>query len=270
MKYLLVLLLLAGFARAQTTRAQTPNDTNSSQAVPVDQENSRKAKAVLDRAIQALGGQAYLSIQDISQEGRSYSFYHGRPNSVGVVFWRFYKYPDKERTEFTKKRDVIYVSNGDKGYEITYKGTRAQDPKDLADLLRRRHYALDAVLRKWINEPGVALFYEGQTATEGKSVEQVSVMNARNEGVTIFIDTSTHLPVKKSFTWRDPTDKQRNQEDEVYDNYREAQGVVTPFTITRFFNGDMSSQRFLTTVTYNQGLSDSKFAASITAESSKR
>jgi hypothetical protein len=206
----------------------------------------------------------------MTQDGRSYSFYHGRPNSVGVVFWRFYKYPDKDRTEFTKKRDVIYINNGDKGYEITYKGTRAQDPKDLADFLRRRHYALDVVLRKWINEPGVALFYEGQTATEGKSVDQVSVMNARNEGVTIYIDSSTHLPVKKSFTWRDPTDKQRNQEDEVYDNYREVQAVMTPYTITRSFNGDMSSQRFLTTVSYNQGLNDSKFEASITAATSKR
>src|SRR5919109_5313385 len=128
MKYFMALLVLATFAGAQTTDAPS-----SSQGVPVDQENSRKAKAVLGQTIQALGGQAYLNIQDMSQEGRSYSFYHGRPNSVGVVFWRFYKYPDKERTEFTKKRDVVYVNNGDKGYEITYKGTRAQDPKDLAD-----------------------------------------------------------------------------------------------------------------------------------------
>jgi hypothetical protein len=265
MKYLLVLVVLATFAGAQTTNVES-----SSQSLPVDQENSRKAKAVLDQGVQALGGQAYLNIQDMNQEGRSYSFYHGRPNSVGVIFWRFYKYPDKDRTEFTKKRDVIYIYNGDKGYEITYKGTRMQDPKDLADFLRRRHYALDVVLRKWINEPGVALFYEGQTATEGKSVDQVSVMNARNEGVTLYFDIATHLPVKKTFTWRDPTDKERNHEDEVYDNYREAQGVMTPFTITRFFNGDMSAQRFLTTVTYNQGLSDSKFEASITAESSRR
>ena len=257
--------MLATFAGAQTANAES-----SPQSLPVDQENSRKAKAVLDQAIQALGGQAYLNIQDMTQEGRSYSFYHGRPNSVGVVFWRFYKYPDKDRTEFTKKRDVIYIDNGDKGYEITYKGTRAQDPKDLADFLRRRHYALDVVLRKWINEPGVALFYEGQTATEGKSVDQVSVMNARNEGVTLYFDTATHLPVKKTFTWRDPTDRERNHEDEVYDNYRDAQGVMTSFTITRFFNGDMSAQRFLTTVTYNQGLSDSKFEASISAESSRR
>jgi len=156
---------------------------------------------------------------------------------------------------------VIYINNGDKGYEITFRGTHAQDPKELADFLRRRHYALDVVLRKWLVEPGVALFYEGQSVAEAKSVDQITVMNSRNEAVTLFINADTHLPVKKTFTWRDPTDKQRNTEDEIYDNYREAQGITTPFTITRFFNGEMTSQRFLTSVTHNQGLSDSKFEA---------
>jgi hypothetical protein len=241
-----------------------------SQSIPVDQENARKARAVLDQTIRALGGQAYLNLQDISQEGRTYSFYHGRANSLGIVFWRFYKFPDKDRIELTKKRDVIYVYNGDRGYETTYKGTRAEDPKDLADYLRRRHFALDWVLRKWLSEPGVALFYEGQTATEGKSVEQVTVMNAHNEGVTLFLDSADHLPVKKTFTWRDLTDKERNVEDEVYDNYREVQGIMTPFTVTRFYNGDMSNQRFTTAVSYNQGLSDSQFQAEVGLGQKKR
>ncbi len=39
---------------------------------------------------------------------------------------------------------------------------------------------------------------------------------------------------------------------------------MTPFSITRFFNGDMSNQRFLNPVTYNQGLPDSKFDAHVT------
>ncbi|MGA8311247.1 MAG: hypothetical protein WB755_14530 [Terriglobales bacterium] len=253
----LTILVLPTLAQAQSEVAPP------AQSIPVDQENARKARAVLNQTIQALGGQAYLNLQDITQEGRTYSFYHGRPNSLGIVFWRFYKFPDKDRIELTKKRDVIYVYNGDKGYEITYKGTRPQDPKDEAEYMRRSHYALDRVLRKWINEPGVALFYEGQTVAEGKTVDQVTVMNAHNEGVTLFLDTSDHLPVKKIFTWRDATDKQRNVEDEVYDNYRDVQGIPTPHTITRSYNGDMASQRFLTSVSYNQGISDSQFAAQV-------
>jgi hypothetical protein len=259
MKFLLSVILLAAVALAQ---ANSPAE--SPQPIPVDQESARKAKTLLQQAIQALGGQAYLSIQDISQEGRTYSFYHGRPNSYGVVFWRFYKYPDKDRIELTKKRDVVYLYNGDKGYEITYKGTRAEDPKDLADVLRREHYALDRVLREWLNQPGVALFYNGPAVAGDKPADEVLILNAKNEGVTIDLDSSTHLPIKKTFTWRDPTDRQRNVEAELYDNYRPVQGIMTPFSVTRFYNGDMSNQRFLNTVSYNQGLSDSKFEAQVT------
>jgi hypothetical protein len=254
MKYFLALMLLAAVAGAQETAASSPS-------LPVDQENSRKARMLLDQAIQALGGQSYLDIRDISQEGRSYSFHHGQPNSLGILFWRFYKFPDKERTELTKQRDVTYIINGDKGYEITFKGTALEDPKDLADVLRRRHYSLDWVLRKWLHEPGIALFYEGPTVAERKPVEQVSIMNAKNEGVTLYISADDYLPVKKSYSWRDPTDKERNVEEEVFDNYRLVQGIMTPYTVTRFYNGDMAGQRFLTSVTYNQGLSDSKFQA---------
>ena len=233
-----------------------------SQSIPVDQENARKAKAVLDQTIQALGGSAYLNIQDISQEGRTYSFYHGRPNSLGIVFWRFYKFPDKERIELTKKRDVIYVYNGDKGYEITYKGTRPQESKDLTDYLRRRHYALDWVLRKWILEPGVALFYEGQVIAAQKQAEQVTILNPQNEAVTIDLDYNSHLPIKKSFTWRDQ-DRERNEEVEIYDNYKMIQNVATPLSITRFHNGDMVNQRFITQAAYNQNLPDSLFQANV-------
>jgi hypothetical protein len=252
MKQFLFVLLLASFAAAQ---APAP----SAQSIPVEQENARKAKNLLDQAIQALGGQAYLSIQDVSQEGRTYSFFHGEPNSFGLLFWRFYKFPDKDRIELTKKRDVTYVYNGDRGSEITFKGPHPQDPKDLADYLRRRQYSLDWVLRKWLTEPGAAFFYEGPTVADQKSVEQVTIMNARNQGVTLFVDASTRLPVKKSFSWRDPTDKERNVEEEIYDAYRSVQGVMTPFSITRFYNGEMSNQRFLNSVTYNKGLDDSLF-----------
>jgi hypothetical protein len=264
MKSLLAILLLACLAPAQTNPPAAPPAAPSAESIPADQENVRKARALLDQMIQALGGQAYLKIQDISQEGRTYSFYHGRPNSYGIIFWRFYKYPDKERVELTKKRDVIYVNNGDKGYEITYKGTRAQEPKDVADTVRRRHYALDWVLRHWLSEPGVALFYEGHSVAEQKPVEQVTVMNAHNEGVTLYIDVDTHLPVKKTFSWRDPTEKERNIEDEVYDNFRPIQGVMTPLTLTRFYNGDMSNQRFLSSVSYDKGLADTMFQAQVT------
>jgi hypothetical protein len=260
MKFLLSALLLVALAWGQVNSSAPPP---SAPSIPVDQENVRKAKTLLDQMLQALGGNAYLNIEDVSQEGRTYSFHLGISEGVGVVFWRFYKFPDKDRVELTKKRDVVYVYRGDKGFEITYKGTRSDEPKAVADYLRRREYSLDWVIRKWLPQPGIALFYEGHTVAAQKDTEQVTIMTSSNQSVTLYIDTSTHLPVKKTYSWRDLTDKQRNIEDEVFDNYRPVQGVMTPFSVTRFYNGDMSSQRFLSSVNYNKGLSDSLFAADV-------
>jgi len=260
MNYLFSGILLFSWAAF----GQAPGVAGSSQvgqAVPND--TSSQAKALINQAIQALGGEAYLNVKDTAQEGRAYSFYHGQSNSTGALYWRYTKFPDRERVEVTKKRDVVYVYNGDQGYEITYKGTAAQDPTGMADYLRRREYSLDWVLRRWLNEPGVALFYDGPAIAEQKQAEQVTIMNARNEAVTLFIDPATHLPIKKSFSWRDPKDKQRNIEEEVYDNYRLVQGIMTPYSVTRFYNGDMASQRFLNSIRYNQNVSDSLFAASV-------
>jgi len=233
-------------------------------SIPVDQENVRKARALLDQMLDALGGNAYLNIEDISQEGRNYGFHHGQSEGVGIVFWRFYKYPDKDRVELTKKRDVVYVYRGNQGFEITYKGTRSDDPKAVSDYVRRRQFALDWIIRHWLSEPGIALFYEGDTVAAEKDAQRVTIMDSQNQAVTLYIDTKTHLPVKKSFSWRDPVDKQRNVEEEIYDNYRPVQGVMTPFSVTRFYNGDMANQRFLNSVVYNKGLNDSMFDAQVT------
>ncbi|MBA3914091.1 MAG: hypothetical protein H0X25_09625 [Acidobacteriales bacterium] len=263
-----LLLLLAGVTLAQDN-ATPPEETPATRPAASSQDNAAQARKVIDSAIQALGGAPYLAIKDVSAEGRTYSFHLGRSNSAGLIFYSFYRYPDKERIELTKKRDVIYVFNGGKGWEITYKGAKPQPEKDVADYNRRHHYALDVILREWINKPGVALFYEGSTVTEQKPVDQVTIMNAANEAVTLYFDSSTHLPVKKSYSWRDPTDKERNIEAEIYDNYRPVQGVMTPFDITRTYNGDMANQRFLNSVKYNDNLPDATFSPEAAAEPKK-
>jgi len=129
---------------------------------------------------------------------------------------------------------------------------------------------LDVVLRQWLKEPGIALFFEGQTVAAQKQTDQVTIMNSKNEAVTLNFDSFTHLPVKKSFSWRDPTDKERNTEEEIFDNYRQIQGVMTPFDTTRVYNGDMAAQFFVTSATYNQNLSDSLFDPKQAASSNKK
>jgi hypothetical protein len=232
---------------------------NSGPAMPADQENARKAKAILDQAIQALGGQTYLAIRDREQQGRGYAFHHGRPSGGGSVFWSFAEFPDKERVEITKERDIAELYVGNKAWELTYKGARPVEQKDLDDYLRRRKFSLDTLLRTWVNDPGVVLLFEGAAIAAQHPSQQVTLINSQDESVTLYLDSDTHLPVKKSFSWRDPVDKQKNLEEEVYENYRQASGIMAPYNVTRFFNGDMASQRFLNSVTINQGLDAAMF-----------
>jgi hypothetical protein len=268
MKLSSVLLLIAisvAPAHWLPAAAQTlPARGESGSAVQATDPNAQKARALLDHMIQTLGGNAYLTIQDMEQDGRVYGFYHGESEGTGVLFWRFWRWPDKERVELTKQRDWVVIYNGDKGYDRTFRGTTSVDAKELDDYVRRRHYSLAEVLRVWLKDPATIVFYGGPAFAEQKAAEKITVLNPQNESVDIFIDSISHLPVKESFTWRDPETRDRYEESEGWDAYRNVQGIMTPFRTTRYKEGEMVSQRFINNVKYNQNLPDSMFEAQVT------
>jgi len=219
----------------------------------------QKAKQILDDMIRALGGDAYLTLRDMKVEGRSYAFYHGRPSGLGIVFWRFWEWPDKDRMELTKQRDVVELYLGDTGYELTYKGTATQDPKLLAEYLRRRDHSLEWVVRNWLPAPGSMILYEGTAIVEQTLADKVTILTASNDSVTIAIDPRTHLPLKKTYNWRDPNDRQFDEESEIFGNFRMVRGINTPYSTVRMLNGEMSGQRFINNVSYNTGIDPALF-----------
>ena len=275
MRPFFLVLLSCALGWAQTAAPKPTVNLN-------DSDNARKARALLDQAIQALGGQAYLTYHNKGEEGRYYPLHHGRTESVGVAYNYYTEYPDKDRFEvihlqayhffifdvnnvkIKDKSDVVVIHNGQKGYETTYKGTAALDKEDLIPYLRRRQHSLEWVFRKWAKDPGVALFYEGVANVDATIADQVSLLNNQDDSVTVYLDQSTHLPLKTSYSWRDPTDKQRNVEEEIYDNYKPVQGIMTPHSVTRKFNGEMSQQRFIHMARYNLNLPDTMFEATVT------
>lgn len=270
MRKVLIVLTLSACAVAQTSapvssQPVTQPTTNAQSQEP----NAKKARTLLDQCIQAMGGKAWLEIKDLQQEGRTYSYNNGSPTGMGTVFWRFWKYPDRDRTEFTKQRDVAYVYNGDKGYEITYKGTASMDPVDLKQYLLRRNHSLETVLRGWFADPKTALFYDGPAIAEQKQTDSVTLLNKNNDSVTLFLDEHTHLPVKKQFEYR-ASDRLKDTEVEVFDNWRPEQGIPTPHSILRSHNGEIVNQRFITTVKYNMGLADQMFEGKVNYEPKSR
>ena len=157
--------------------------------------------------------------------------------------------PDKERFEVTKETGISPRSCywRPRVYEITYRGGKELDPqKD--DSVRmgiiRGHYALDLVLRQWLNQPGTLLLDEGPTLADNKMTERVTVINSKNEAVSILISPDTHLPVSKRFSIRDPNTADKDEEEEIYDNWRMVQGVNTPYSIVVLHNGQIVRQQY--------------------------
>lgn len=229
---------------------------------PADaQTNQQKARTLVDQMVQALGGQAYLNAQDYYAEGRSGSFHNESLVGSGL-FYRFWKWPDKDRIELTKQRDIVQLYVGDQAYEITYRGIRPIDihkEEKVGQAIVRRYYSLENVLRNWLKEAGILLLDEGPGISEGHMAEKLTIINSKNESVTILVDPSTHLPLEKRFSTRDPRYRERDEEVLIYGDWKEFQGINTPRMTVIKRNGETLSQQIILNITYNTHPSDLLF-----------
>ncbi|HEX4021457.1 MAG TPA: hypothetical protein VHX63_09950 [Acidobacteriaceae bacterium] len=228
--------------------------------------NQKKARQVLDATIQALGGPAWLNIQSVKTHGRSSGFYQGHPSGSIIEFFDTFVPPDKERIEYTKKKNVVQIFTGRTAWEITYKGKHALPQEQYDEYLRRHDHSLRVVLQQWYKDPDTILIYGKQTLVERKLADQVTLINKDNDSVTLEMDAESHLPLRDSWDWRDPRFHDKNHDAEEYDDYHLIDGFPTPFTITRYQNGDMTNERFIYSVEYNVPLRDDMFDADLTAQ----
>jgi len=109
-------------------------------------------------------------------------------------------------------------------------------------------------VKVWMKEPNTILIYEGQRMAERHLADQVTLISPQNEAITIQMDTQTHLPLSRSFQWRDPVYKDKNTDREEYADYHVVDGLPTPYSITRFKNDEMVRQYYITRVEYNREL----------------
>jgi len=249
-RVLLAALAITMLAAPLVSRTQATHEAPEDAA----QKNAKQARAALDAMVQALGGQVWLNQKNRMRQGHMAAFYQGKPQVGTMDFWEYHAWPDRDRIDMTKHRDVLQFYIGRTGSEVTYRG-KAPLPQDIVDdYLRHRDHSIETVAKIWLNDPKTILIYEGQRLAERHLADQVTLISAENESVTIQMDTQTHLPLRRTFEWRDPVYKDKNLDAEEYDDYHTFDGLPTPFTITRFKNDEMTRQYFLDHVSYNQEL----------------
>jgi hypothetical protein len=242
--------LIASTPLAGRTQAPGPSNPATDDAA----KNALQARAVLNAMVKALGGDAWLHMTNLERVGHYAVFFHGTPDLGTTEFFEFHAWPDHDRMEFTKHRDVVQFYIGRQGWEITYRGKKALPAEQVQDFLRRRDHSVETAVKVWMKEPKTILIYEGQNLAERHLADQVTLISPQNDAITIQVDAQTHLPLRRTFQWRDPTYQDKNTEAEEYDGYRTVDGFPTPYTITRFKNEEMTREIFVDKVTFNREL----------------
>jgi hypothetical protein len=131
------LLMLAATPMSRTQNADDPGV-----------KNSKQARAALDAMVQAMGGQAWLNMKNRMQQGHVAGFDHGQPGEGTTDYWDYHSWPDDDRIEYTKHRDVLQFYVGREGWEVTYRGKKALPKEQVDDYMRRRDHSIETVVKK--------------------------------------------------------------------------------------------------------------------------
>jgi hypothetical protein len=248
-------LLLAAVCLAVSPNACAQDDNT----VLLPEQSAAKAKAILQQAIDALGGPVYLNVHDVTCEGRLSQFGHSGELNGFAHFVDYAQPPFKDRTENLPKRNIISVFNGDKGWELDRGGVSEATITDLATFQEDTKKDIDNILRHRIHEAGMIFRYGGLDVVDYKESDWVELVDSDNRTFRIAIARTDHLPVRKVVDTRNANTRMRNEEIEYYSNYHPINGIQTPYQITRERNGIKVYQVFFDKYEYNTSVPDSLF-----------
>ncbi len=226
--------------------------------LPVNPESAAKAQALLDQAVEALGGDAFVNVQTSYLEGRVYGFRRGDLTGLAQVV-QYIRYPDQSREEYGEDKEEIHISNGDQGWMIDINGIHPVPEEEMKS--RREAASMRAfyVLRYRLGEEGSIVEYVRRDLWENRNVDVVRFVDRENNAMTISLDSLTALPVRATRVYRNPQTRERIEEVETFANYFTRNGIATPRRMMRLRNGIRVFEAVIGEAQYNTPHRDSLF-----------
>jgi hypothetical protein len=228
-----------------------------------------RGKRVVNEALAALGGDAFLHMQDRVETGRAYSFYNAQLSglSVATVYTRYLvpvpgKLSLRARQNFGKKQDEGFMLFNETGaWEVNYHGATPLEDQQFKNYQESGVLSILYILRQRLSEPGLAFYSQGSDVFENQPVEMVDITDADGRTVTVYFSRSTKLPLRQSFRRRNPIYGDFDTEVTAFAKYHTAGGgVLWPYDVRRERNGDKIFEMYSETVEINQNLGDELFA----------
>ncbi len=243
---LLVVALSVWAIAAHRAHASQSASTSGAQITPA-------AQALVNRMIQALGGQAFLKARSLTTSGRAFSIFEGVAQGF-VTYQSSSLFPDKRRLSYgiSSSKGVTLINNGQQGWEIDRYGLIDQTQKELRAWRLANRYEIGNLVRFRLRKPGTLVLMGEQDFVENVPVQILDIIDSRQVDAKVDINTQTYLPVRVAYRIQDPATRNWNEYVDVYADYQEVQGVETPMHLVRNINGERVAETFRSSAKYNE------------------
>lgn len=214
---------------------------------PPSAEETARAQAALQAAVDALGGTAFETIKTEVSHGYFTPFENGIPNSSGFLsFTDHLVFPDKERVEFKNgKHHIIQTNVGDKGwrYDSDSPAIEDQTPEQIKHFQQDLRFQLDNLLRQERHQKGLKLRYDPRvpSTTKFQVAEAVTFLLSNGIEVTLLLEPKTHYPIVVRFSGVDASNNP-TQEEIRFLQYHSVGNLTLPHILDRFSNGAQTSR----------------------------
>ena len=254
--FICLLISLSMSAHAQATVAETPTAS-------VDE----KSQQIIDKAIQALGGPAYLNVNTVTGKGFYSTYVQGAPQ-IPAKFIDYIAYPDRERTEFVGAGiRTIQTNVGDKGwiFDGAVKTITDQTASQVENFKLSMRTGLENLLRGWWKKEGGKIAYVGRReAGLAKRNETIRLTFLSGFWIEYEFGAKDGLPAKIIYkkTRKNPDsgdEEETNEEDQLL-RFINVEGVNAPWTVDHYINGAQVTRINYESVQYNLKLADALFA----------
>lgn len=222
------------------------------------EQNVAKARQLLGQLVDALGGPAYLEARERECDGRRAQFGHNGELTGFIDFKDYWRYPDKHRIDYSKKRNVIDMFNGDEGWTMDRGGVSEEPSGAVSDFQVLVKYGIDSLLRTRLKDPSLNISYAGVGIVDMRQIDWVEVTEPERT-LRLAIDRSSHLLLRSVVITINQEMRERTEETTIYTNYQRKGGVMVALQISRERDGKRFYQAFYDNCTFDSHLPEDMF-----------
>jgi hypothetical protein len=247
------------FTSAYAQEAQPP--PTAAPTPPPATATDEKAEKIIERAIEAAGGSAYLNVRSLVGRGLFTQFKDGQ-SGIPSTFIDYIVYPDRERTEFKGQEGrIIQTNTGDTGwlYDGAAKSIKDMTKAQVDDFKRAIRSSVDYLLRGFWRKDGAKLSYVGRREAGLARRNEVVRLTYPNDLVVDFeFGAKDFLPMKVLYKRTNADGEELAEEDRLAQHVK-IDGVTVPFVIDHYSIGAQTSRINYQSIEFNPSIADTLF-----------